>query len=622
MVNKNTIIIALLLIVLLVVVVIQPEQETNNLKRFNTGKELLDVFNNLESNNYAVEEASIATTGAVDSVASRDYSETNIQVAGVDEADIVKTDGEYIYYVSNQKLTISKAYPEDDAEVLTVKAFSNFMPNEIFIHKDKLVVFGYSNYNHNKEEFNNRIAADSLIYPYYNSVLSVRIYDISDKEDIKLEKIFDFEGNYLTSRKIDDVVYIVSNNYPYVFEPLVCDDVIPMYRESFEEDSEKEFSGLVNCNEIGYIDPIQDRQFITIASINIEDLELLDEEVILGSGDNVYVSKDNLYIAKTNYPNYRILEDSQDYNEETNVVKFNLNDGKIDYKGSNNIPGHVLNQFSMDEYKDNLRIATTKSNFNNEKSSNNIYVLNEDLKLIGSLENLAPGENIFSARFIEGRAYLVTFKKIDPLFVIDLNDPSNPNVLGKLKIPGYSDYLHPYDENHIIGIGKDTVEASGELVEERSLDFAWYQGIKIAIFDVSDVENPIELHKEIIGDRGTDSPALYNHKAFLFDKSRELLVLPILLAEFSSEPKNDWEFGDYTFQGAYVYNVNLDDGFNLKGKITHYDDEVITNSGYYWYGEYDVQRALFIEDILYTISGGRIKLNHLDSLEEVGVLNF
>jgi uncharacterized secreted protein with C-terminal beta-propeller domain len=216
---------------------------------------------------------------------------------------------------------------------------------------------------------------------------------------------------------------------------------------------------------------------------------------------------------------------------------------------------------------------------------------------------------------------MVTFKKVDPLFVIDLSDPTNPEVLGKLKIPGYSDYLHPFDEDHIIGIGKETVEA-----EESRGDFAWYQGVKMALFDVSDVENPIELHKVVIGDRGTDSAVLNDHKAFLFDRERELLVLPILLAEIQGDPEDleDWSSGDYVYQGAYVYNLNIDDGFDLRGRITHYDDEeIFKKSGYYFYGSsYNVMRSLFIDQGLYTLSRNRLKINDLSSLEELASLDF
>jgi len=199
--------------------------------------------------------------------------------------------------------------------------------------------------------------------------------------------------------------------------------------------------------------------------------------------------------------------------------------------------------------------------------------------------------------------------------VISLEVPSSPTVLGKLKIPGYSDYLHPYDDTHLIGIGKETVEA-----EEG--DFAWYQGVKISLFDVSDVENPIEQAKFEIGDRGTDSPVLHNHKALLFDNERDLLVLPVLVAEIDESkypegvPAN--AYGDYVWQGAYVFNITTED-IVLRGGITHLNDTAdLLKSGYYFYSEYSVERCLYIEDVLYTISDKLVKMNSLENLEEIG----
>jgi uncharacterized secreted protein with C-terminal beta-propeller domain len=210
------------------------------------------------------------------------------------------------------------------------------------------------------------------------------------------------------------------------------------------------------------------------------------------------------------------------------------------------------------------------------------------------------------------RCYLVTFVKIDPLFVIDLRDPYNPKVLGELKVTGYSDYLHPYDENHIIGIGKEAVEA----VEG---DFAWYQGVKIALFDVGDMENPKEIAKYEIGDRGTDSEALRDHKAFLLDQSRDLLVLPILLAEIDQSKYSYLDpsaYGEYTWQGAYVFDISLEGGLQLKGRISHYEnDNALWQEGYYFWGPESVQRSLYIGDVLYTISQAKIKMNSLENLD-------
>ncbi|HHL41720.1 MAG TPA: hypothetical protein ENJ36_03545, partial [Candidatus Bathyarchaeota archaeon] len=250
-------------------------------------------------------------------------------------------------------------------------------------------------------------------------------------------------------------------------------------------------------------------------------------------------------------------------------------------------------------------------------NGNNVYVLDEDLEIVGELEDLAPGEEIYSARFMGSRCYLVTFKKIDPLFTIDLSDPENPTVLGKLKIPGFSDYLHPYDENTLIGIGKETEES-----EEG--DFAWHQGVKISLFDVSDVENPREIAKIEIGDRGSDSPARYDHHAFLFSRARNLLVIPILEAgidedDFSGEVPDNF-YGEYTYQGAYVFDISLE-GIELRGQITHLQDDELLKSGFWFESEYAVERSLYIEDNLYTMSQGMIKINDLETLEELAEID-
>ena len=212
------------------------------------------------------------------------------------------------------------------------------------------------------------------------------------------------------------------------------------------------------------------------------------------------------------------------------------------------------------------------------------------------------------------KGYLVTFVSIDPLFVIDLSNSTSPVVLGKLEIPGYSDYLHPYDENHLIGIGKHTVEADQGF-------FAWYQGVKIALFDVSNVSNPLQIANYTIGDRGSDSPVLRDHKAFLFDKQRNLLVIPALVAQID---RNEYPgevppyaYGKPVWQGALVFNVTLNEGFALRGSITHIETAADKQDWNYY-----VQRSLYIENTLYTISNAKVKMNSLQDLafiEEIKV---
>ena len=589
-----------------------------------------------------MQEAATADQAAAPT-SGREYSETNIQVEGVDEADIIKTDGEYIYTIAQGNLVIIEAYPADDAEILSTTKLKNFYPQELFIHNDRLLIFGTAQYEYEVEPMpvgepvEKGVAVDEMIapgyYPRYINTMTVKLYDISDKDDPDLLRTVDFEGSYLTSRKIGSDVYFVVNSYPRWYrEYPPCIDIVPLYRDTMGKAEPADMEPIAKCTEIGYIPPIQAQNFITVASISMTDEDSkVEKEVIVGSGQNVYASLQNLYVAQTSWPRYNILgEIASDSSEQTVITKFNLDNGKIRYEAKGEVKGHILNQFSMDEWDDHFRIATTAGSMwgRNQLSSNNVYVLDDDMDTVGELEDLAPGERIYSVRFMGEKGYVVTFKKVDPLFVIDLSDHEDPEVLGKLKIPGYSDYLHPYDETHIIGIGKHTIEADEDLVEGRGLDFAWYQGVKMAIFDVSDVENPIEMHKVIIGDRGTDSEALHNHKAFLFDRERDLLVIPITLAEIPEEIKKEDQsvrpqYGDFVFQGAYVYDITLNDGFDLRGRVTHYDDdEAFKKSGYYFRGDSQIRRSLYIEDVLYTLSSTRLQLNDLDDLERLNVLVF
>ncbi|HHY22973.1 MAG TPA: copper amine oxidase, partial [Clostridiaceae bacterium] len=316
-----------------------------------------------------------------------------------------------------------------------------------------------------------------------------------------------------------------------------------------------------------------------------------------------------------------VIRGPQVINEEnTMIYKFALGKGNVIYRSKGEVPGRILNQFSMDENGKFFRIATTTGQIWRDDeftSKNNIYILNDVLDIKGKIEDIAPGEQIYSVRFMGDRAYMVTFRTVDPLFVIDLKDPEKPKILGALKIPGYSDYLHPYDENHIIGFGKDTVELKGQ---------AYYLGMKIALFDVTDVSNPIQKFTENIGDRGTESEILRNHKALLFSKEKGLMAFPVTVMEVKGKNKfmdNGFpEYGQFSFQGAYVYNIDLVNGFTLKGRITHLSKDDYLRSGTGWYdSDKNISRLLYIKDNLYTLSNSIIKANELENLEDRNQVN-
>ena len=482
--------------------------------------------------------------------ADSDYSKTNIQVEGVDEADIVKTDGEYIYIVSGGTITIVKAYPPEEAKVLSKISLTGGITG-IFINGDKLAVFEteygiYPLYEgevvydsaSGSEEVNETTRDDetpSSSEPkngstpveepprnpapiiYEPPTTSIKVYDISNKENPVLTRNFAVDGNYFSARMIGDYVYVVATQYTFFIETDVFLPRVHSYNETEVIPADDIY--YYNFSDTSY-------SFTTIVALNIQNdaQEPTHETILLGGTSAIYVSQNNIYLT---FPDYTWQENET---MKTTIQRIKIDKQSITFEAQGEVPGYVLNQFSMDEHNGYFRIATTITNFGwrtfaeEVTSKNNVYVLDINLNIVGKLEDLAPGEQIYSARFMGARCYLVTFRNIDPLFVIDLSNPTAPKVLGQLKVTGYSGYLHPYDENHIIGIGKETVYEAKE-------DFAWYQGVKISLFDVSDVSNPVELAKYEIGDRGTESPVLTDHKALLFDKTRNLLVIPVVVAE-------------------------------------------------------------------------------------------
>jgi len=291
--------------------------------------------------------------------------------------------------------------------------------------------------------------------------------------------------------------------------------------------------------------------------------------------------------------------------QSTTVIhKIGINNGAITYLAKGEVPGYLKNQFAMDEYGGNLRVATTSDVWTTrgQYEYNNVFVLNGEMKTIGSLTHIAEQEKIYSTRFVGDRLYMVTFKRIDPFFVIDLSSPENPKILGKLKIPGYSDYLHPYDSTHIIGIGKETGTNDWGGVSTK--------GLKLAFFDVSDVEHPKQIDTVEIGDAGTDSAALSDHRAFLFDKTKNLLVIPVRVVKILDMPEKYGSDQQRIWYGAYVFGVTPETGFVLRGTVEHG-----TSGGYSWYSSpYDVKRSLYIGDTLYTLSQKQIMANSLSQI--------
>ncbi len=606
-----------------------------------------------------------------ESSSSARYSQTNVQVEGVDEADIVKNDGKYIYTLTQNKVVLVDAYPPATATITATIDIPG-QPRDLFINNNKLIVFtdlypGYYTLGgvtrslaEDTEAPVAKIAAPGFAPPHYDSPKTgVLIYDTTNKEDPQVIANYTVDGSYYQSRMIGNYVYIIAQHGAFY-----GGGPVPLPALRSEGD-------IIMESPVAYFDNWEPQiVFNSIASFNVQDVDDVNlQTFMLGYANTLYVSQDNIYIAyqkevpyayyRQDQENrftkiiipllpddiqktmYRLLANKEDfaviqqkmyetleayYNKlppderselqqqidkalqdyelklqeermKTIIHRLSLDNGLVTYENKGEVKGSLLNQFSLDEYETNLRVATTSYLYDGRGQLifNNVYILDNDLDLLGDLEQIAPDERIYSTRFIGDRLYMVTFKQVDPLFVIDLSDTSEPKILGQLKIPGFSNYLHPYDENHILGLGQDTVEEQGR---------ALTGGLKIALFDVSDVNNPKERAKLIIGKRGTYSEAFTDHKAFLFDSDRKLVIFPV------SETKDaSWE---HVWQGVYVLRIKPDIGFNILGKITHgtYDPQ----KPYDTYST-QVRRALYIEDILYTVSPKKIKMNDLDDLQ-------
>jgi inhibitor of cysteine peptidase len=514
--------------------------------------------------------------GSEDTEAAPAHSTTNIQVAGVDEADIVKTDGEYLYIVSSNNICILKAYPPEQANLLSKLTLNETYDMKIYVNGDKLAVLG------------NHFTSLSESYTHTEGAF-IKVYDISDRTSPVLTRTLSLNGTLSGSRMISNYIYATVNQLAVHSSNNKTDFEVSLPR-ILVGNTVKE----VQATEIRYVN-VSDvfYYFTTVIAVNIinDVQEPTYETFLAGSNACMYVSQSNMYLTMPNTRMWVLSVGTGRTRDETLIYRVKLDGEKIVCEAEGAVSGYVLNQFSMDEYNGFFRIATTK--WTNGGSENNLCILNMSLDIVGQLQSLAPGERIYSARFMRDRCYLVTFKQIDPFFVIDLSKPTEPKVLGYLKIPGFSGYLHPYDENHIIGIGKQD------------------ENVKLSLFNVTDVTAPTEAAQPyIVLADWSDSTVLNDHKAFLFDKSKQLLSIPVSINRIGIRGDEHYSVGYW--QGAYVFSIDLSDGFVLRGNVTHLEDDVDGWEGSYW-----VKRTLCIENVLYTVSDKKVRMNILEDLTPI-----
>lgn len=575
-------------------------------------------------------------TAAMDSMAEssvKSYSDTNVQVEGIDEGDLIKTDGEYIYTISGQNLYILSA--GEDAHIITSIPI-NGSAEGLFIQDDQLVLYGQIYDGRLYESITSRIG-----YPYRSSMTFVRLYDITDREDIQQTKEFFIEGHVTQTRMKDGFVYLVVNSYPEFDhpQPIIVEDGV---------------TRKVALSDISMLPwPYESVQYTSVHTLELESRDLTSETILTDASHVVYMAHENLYLAHAQYINEWVIrrditidyvegklsDDDKDlverirsidndvlsenektmkvlhvisyhlqrhpeladeiedrvddelarydYFEHTVITRLSIDGADVRVEATGRIPGTLINQFAMDERDDVLRVATTANsrwiNGKEIESSNHVFTLDDDMEIIDHLKEVAPGERIYSTRFIDDRLYMVTFKQVDPFFVIDLSVPEDIEILGELKIPGFSNYLHPYDENIIIGLGQEA--------DERGRT----TGLKISLFDVSDVTKPQEIAKYVTDEKYGNSMAQYEHKAFLFDKDKELLVIP-----YSS-----WDDGE-SRQGALVFKITPDK-IAERGFVDHKNQ---------------VERSLYIDELLYTKSYSLLRIHEIDSLDAIKDITF
>ena len=528
---------------------VQPEEVTasGEFKQADSEEELYKTLQELEkqTGSYArggdvmllEESAEIATmdAGAADTAANQkvtgeaDFSQTNVREAGVDEGDVVKTDGSYLYILKSSGsvriVDIRETKMKEVAEIQPEKL--NESIEDLYLDGDRLMLVT-TGYESSMEE------AESDMYTvnrYQYTALTV--YDITEREHPEMAGRITQEGDYRQSRKKGDYVYLLTQYSPSLGDSFEDSSVMPLVNEQ-----------KLAISDVYLPDQTSQSDYLVASGINIQDPEnVISSKAIVSGAADFYMSSDNLFICNNNW---------NDGKSSTEILRFACEDGEITAGAMCELPGFLNDTFSLDEYQGYLRVLLTEDS-NGE--SNSLYILDADMQVTGAIRDLADGETIRSARFMGTMAYFVTFRQTDPLFCADLSDPDNPQILSELKLTGFSSYLHPYGEHLLLGVGYEAEEETGSQT-----------GVKLSMFDISDPSQVEELDKYVI--KGASYlPSDYNYKAILADGEKNLIGFvcdgEYLVFSYDEEKgfqnlltytMSDWEYwdGDASCRGVYA----------------------------------------------------------------------
>lgn len=583
---------------------------------------------------------------------TRNFSTTNIQETGVEEADRIKTDGKNLFVLGDCTKQPEQAQTEspeltllpysrdtcifshqladntpESTKIGETKIDSEHNFDKLYLTKsqaegqsDILVAVG-------KQHAYSIAFASSWYNPWgwQNQTTELQWFNTDNSAALTKTHQLQIDGSLISSRRIDRVLYVVTRYTPTIqaYKPYPATDedkannekllqettlVDLLPRITYDKEAFDQLVAAENC----FIPPVAkdvapDPSIITITAIQLDDPKKTDSTCIVGGSETLYMSPESLYLATTrfSYPRAQVdqavgITDEIIFNPEhkTDIHKFSIDGSKVTYKGSGEVNGHLgwhedKKAYRMSEHNGVLRIATSIGDNWGGTSSTTLWTLKEannaaQLEVIGELANLGkPGEQLYASRFMGDRGYLVTFRLIDPLYIVDLSDPTSPTVLGELEIDGYSDYLHLINENYIVGIGKDAI-ADTNSTDNRGRG-AWYQGVKLSLFDISNPSQPSEVNSIVLGKRGTQSDVLYDFHALAYlppnDVRGARLAIPVTLHEHelpdylifgvredttsTANTKHPSTWYGPTHKGLYLFDVNVtgDVGIKQQGKI-------------------------------------------------------
>lgn len=494
----------------------------------------------------SVPDMAMAASDSDTGVGDGGYSRTNLRDASVDEGDLVKTDGEYIYIRKhNSSVVIVDAKGEKMKTVsVTEPEELNESVCDLYVDGETMVLVTEGNYSELKE-------TQPDVYETRNyDYTKILTYDISDKRNIKLLGSIQQEGSYHSSRKNGQYVYAFTTFRPQVGDTEEESGIMPLVDGEYMRPS-----------DVYAPEEIRNTRYLVVGAVDLKKPDkMCSHKAIVSGAEDFYVSGESIFVMNRHW--------ESEIGDVTDILKFSYENGQIDGVGSCRAEGYLNDSFSLDEYNGYLRVVVTS--WKDSDEINGLYVFDEKLNLVGKIEDIAPGETIRSARFMGDVGYFVTFRQTDPLFSADLSDPKNPKILGELKVSGFSSYLHFYGKDRLLGIGYEADEETGQPT-----------GIKLSMFDVSDPSNVTEEKRYVLKD-ASYCPGLSDYKAIMIDPEKNLFGL--VCDENYMVFSYDEEKG---FENLLTYHLGTGEGTDLYG----------------WYGYGADTRGLYIDDTFYLADG-------------------